>query len=132
MDEPNDRSVTSCIPTQDVLRRLGFREDREVMSDLSPGLSFDFGNFKLEASHQVNRWFRPVVSLGGVMTNDRTVALVHFEMPAEVESFEQGIAFVAHCLDTHANGLFKPAAPVPWLAQGRQNRHLLPWAKGIQ
>src|SRR5258706_16473000 len=93
------------------------------------GLSFDFGNFKLEASQNVNRWLRPVITLGGVMATDRTVAVVHFEMPLEVESFEQGVALVTHCLDSHAGGVFEAASPVPWLIEGRQYRNLLPWNK---
>jgi hypothetical protein len=113
-----------------VLLAMGFEVDSNVLSDGAPGLSFDFGNFKLEASHNVNRWFRRVIILGGLMATDRTIAEVHFEMPTEVESFEQGVAFVTHCLDSHAGGVFQPVLLVPWLDEGRQNRNLLPWNKG--
>ena len=119
----------SHVATEDVLRALGFEVDLAVMSDGAPGLSFDFVNFKLEASHNVNRWFRTVITLRGVMTTERTIAVVHFEMPLEVESFEQGVALVTHCLDSHAGGVFSPSSPVPWLIEGRQYRHLLPWNK---
>jgi hypothetical protein len=61
------------------------------------------------------------------MTTSRTVALVHFEMPTKVESFEQGIALVTHCLDKHADGNFVSEVNAPWLEDGRQYRHLLPW-----
>ncbi|HYE37087.1 hypothetical protein [Methylocaldum sp.] len=51
-------------------------------------------------------------------------------MPSEVESLEQGVAWVTWCLDDHSpKGMFEPASPIPWLAVGRQNRHLLPWEK---
>src|SRR5258706_3452489 len=113
MDEPNNVARVPRIATQDVLQRLGFREDQAVLSDGEPGLSFDFGNFKLEASSNLNKWLRPVIALGGVMATDRTIALVHFEMPLEVESFEQGVALVTHCLDNHAGGVFEAAFPVP-------------------
>jgi hypothetical protein len=115
------------VATEDILRALGFHDDPSVISDELPGMSFDFGNFKLEASHNVNRWLRPVIALGGVMATDRTIAVVHFELPVEVESFEQGVALVTHCLDSQ--GIFNPSVPVPWLIDGRQYRHLLPWNK---
>ena len=129
MNEPEAAASVAPIKSEDVLRRLGFREDNSVLSDGSPGLSFEFGNFKLEASHGANRWLRPVVMIGGVMATERTLALVHFEMPLEVESFEQGVAFVTHCLDSSAGGVFNPFSPAPWLVEGRQYRHLLPWNK---
>lgn len=117
------------LKTEDVLRALGFKVDDNVLSDGGPGLSFDFGNFKLEASCNVNQWLRPVVVLGGVMTTtNRTNAVVHFEIPLELESFEQGIALVAYCLDSYSpNGRFEPALPAPWLIEGRKHRKLLPW-----
>jgi hypothetical protein len=118
-----------ALATMEVLIRLGFQVDSNVLSDGAPGLSFDFGNFKLEASQGVNRWFRDVITLGGVMTTDRTTAIVHFEMPTEVESFEQGLAFVTHCLDSRAGGTFEPLSTVDWLSAGRRYRHLLPWSK---
>lgn len=42
----------------------------------------------------MNRWFQPVVMLTGVMATSRTIAVVECEMPQEVESFEQGVAWV--------------------------------------
>jgi len=110
----------------------GVEIDPNVLSDGMPGLSFDFGNFKLEASENVNRWLRRVIILGGVMATNRTIAVVHFEMPLEVESFEQGVAFVTHCLDSHASGNFESSLPVEWLKNGRQYRHLLPWYKSVR
>ncbi|WP_221066165.1 hypothetical protein [Methylomagnum ishizawai] len=51
-------------------------------------------------------------------------------MPIEVESWEQGAAWVAWCLDDHSpKGIFEPASPIPWLVEGRQNFHLLPWER---
>jgi hypothetical protein len=46
----------ASVATAGVLRALGFHDDPNVISDEPPGLSLDFGNFKLEASHNVNRW----------------------------------------------------------------------------
>lgn len=125
-----DISKRSPVATGSLLRALGFRKDPEVLSDEPPGLSFNFGNFKLEAGQLMNRWLRPVITVGGVMTTDRTISLVHFEMPLDVESFEQGVALVTYCLDRHSpGGAFKPASTVSWLDEGRRYRHLLPWEK---
>ena len=64
------------------------------------------------------------------MTTTRTIAEVECEMPEEVESPEQGVAWITWCLDEHAPGrLFVPAWDVPWLAIGRQYKHLLPWER---
>ena len=65
MNEPQENSV-SRVPTRQVLRALGFRDDPGVLSDEPPGLSFDFGDFKIEASQLMSRWLRPVVILSGV------------------------------------------------------------------
>lgn len=121
--------AASPIPTQDVLLALGFKKDSSVLSDGDVGLSFDFGNFKLEASQNVNRYFQTVMILGGVMTTARSVTAVHFEIPLEVESFEQGVALVTHCLDRHAGGTFVGTFPVAWLNEGRKRRDRLPWYK---
>lgn len=129
MNESSDVSPVSRIATRVVLHRLGFCRDDAVLSDGSPGLSIDFGNFKLEASHNLNRWLRPVIILGGVMSTSRTIAVVHFEVPLELESFEQGVALFTYCLDSHAGGVFCPSSNVPWLIEGRRYRHLLPWNK---
>lgn len=48
----------------------------------------------------------------------------------EVESWEQGIAWVTWCLDNYAkDGEYNPARPITWLTEGRQNFHLLPWER---
>jgi len=69
----------------------------------------------------MNRWFQPVVMLTGVMATSRTIAVVECEMPQEVESFEQGVAWVTYCLDNQTDDdIFKPASSVPGLRDGRQ------------
>lgn len=118
------------VSTWDLLKSIGFVEDQSVISDPPGGLSLDFGNFKLEASFVINRYFREVVMLGGVMSDSRSIALVESEMPREVESWEQGVAWITWCLDNHATGgLFEPVLPMKWLTEGRLNRYLLPWEK---
>jgi hypothetical protein len=117
------------IATWDVLRSLGFTEDRSLISDPPGGLKKDFGNLKMSAIHCVTLRFQPVVMLSGVMTTPRTITQVECETPQELESKELGVPWVTWCLDDHAGGEFRPAIPTTWLAEGRQHRHLLPWER---
>jgi hypothetical protein len=120
------------VSTWDVLRGLGFVEDPAVSSSPGPGLSFDFGNFKLSAVLGLNRGFVPVVVLLGVMVTQRSIREVECELPPEVESIEQVKAWVAWCLDNNAGGRrFEPAVATPWLTEGRLHLDLLPWNREI-
>lgn len=121
----------NAIATWDVLRSLGFEPDPGVMSDEKPGLSYDFGNFKLAASHVLNRSFVPVVLFSGVLRTSRSLAEVRFEMARQVESREQCAAMIAWNLDRAAGGAFEPAPDVPWLNEGRQNQDTLPWRRDL-
>jgi hypothetical protein len=129
MNPSSGISGPSAVSTWDLLLTLGFVQDQSVIADQPPGISFDFGNFKLEASRLTNRWNVPTVLLGGVMASKRTSALVNAELALQVESREQGLAFVAWCLDNSAGGRFQLTIEPPWLAEGRRYRHLLPWER---
>jgi hypothetical protein len=129
MSEP--RGTTGpTIPTWNLLRALGFVEDPALISDVLPGLSFDFGNFKLDAICGANRNFVRVILLSGVMVTDRSIREVECELPPELESAEQGKAWVAWCLDNGDTGRrFEPKIAPAWLAEGRQHFDLLPWKR---
>ena len=119
---------TASIAVWDVLKEFGFAPNSSVISDVMPGLSFDFGNFKLSASAVMGTMFRPVVLFTGVMATSRTLAEVCFELPRMVASREQLAAFLVYYLDKAADGdVFQPARNVDWLTMGRQHCHLLPW-----
>ncbi|MBI5771341.1 MAG: hypothetical protein HZA93_26440 [Verrucomicrobia bacterium] len=115
------------IQTWDLLKGLGFQPDESVFSDIRPGLSFDFGNFKLSASAVLSRRFEEVVLFTGVLATARSLAEVQFEMPRQIESREKCAAWVAWNLDQAAGGGFDPANEVAWLKIGRANLGLLPW-----
>jgi len=123
----NDSLRPSPVSTRTVLLSLGFSEDADVFSDDPGGLSLDFGNFKLSAHFVLNRFFMPVVVLAGNLQAPRSLTEVRCEVPREVDSWEQGAAWVTWCLNNHARGLFTPAIPTPWLSVGRSHAHLLPW-----
>ena len=114
--------------TWDLLTEFGFTPDPEVMSDIRPGLSFDFGNFKLSASAVTCRHYQPVVFFTGVLASKRTLAEIAFEMPRIVTCREEATAIIAYHLDKACSGrVFQPARPAEWLVIGREHRHLLPW-----
>lgn len=123
--------MTGLINAYELLLSLGFVEDPKVISDEPGGLSFDFGSFKVTASHTLNHRYHPIVNLFGIMAYARTVPSVDCNMPREFESREQGIAWVTWCLDHGAHGVFVPKRPVPWLTEGRAHRHLLPWERAM-
>jgi hypothetical protein len=113
----------------DLLRSLGFVEGQATLYSPPGGLTKNFGNFTLSAIQCISLHFQQIVQLSGVMTTRRSVAQVECELPVVLESREQGIAWVTWCLDSHAHGQFQPTIPTPWLAEGRLNRHLLPWER---
>jgi hypothetical protein len=114
--------------TWEVLEEFGFKPDPSVVySDIHPGLSFDFGNFKLSASAVMGRHFQDVVLFTGVLTTSRSLTEVQFEMPRRIESREKCAAWLAWSLDKHADDdVFQPRMTVDWLAMGRANLRLLP------
>jgi hypothetical protein len=119
------------IPTMDALRCLGFQPDPSVISDGTPGLSFDFGNLKLKASCGLNLRVEEIVLFSGVLSSPRTLAEVHFELPQRVNSLKQCAAWIVWNLDKDADGAYKPARHVDWIEEGRQNRKVLPWYKSL-
>jgi hypothetical protein len=69
----------------------------------------------------------PVVHLSGVLSpSNRTSAMVSHDLPSELESYEQGLAFLTYYLRRHVRHLSK----VPdWLHEGAHHQHLLPWER---
>jgi len=116
----------ATIATWDVLMEFGFAPDSAVASDVAPGLSFDFGNFKLSASCCLSLRFAKVVLFSGVLTTPRRVAEVSFEMGRRVKSREECAAWIVWHLD-QAAGIFIPTREAGWLIEARQNKNLLPW-----
>lgn len=114
--------------TWELLKQLGFVPDASVISDVMPGLSYDFGNFTLSASAVMGKWFEPLVLFTGVLATPRTLAEVSFELPRVVASKEQLTAFLVYYLDKAARGdVFHPSRPVAWISEGRATQSLLPW-----
>ena len=118
------------IAVWDVLPGLGFQPDDAVFSDVRPGLSFDFGNFKLSASCVTNLRADQIILFSGILSTPRTLAEVIFEMPRQVKSFRQCTAWIVWSLDRCSPGSrFQPGRPIDWIEVGRQCQTLLPWVR---
>lgn len=122
-------SVSNSVPTWEILKAFGFQPDTAVVSDIQPGLSYDFGNFTLSVSAVINLRFAEVIMCSGVLSTRRTLSEVHIEMPRQMESREQCAAWLAWSLDRQAGRLFQPQRKVDWLEIGRANESLLPWVR---
>lgn len=116
------------IATWDVLKDFGFEPDSSIFSDITPGLTCDFGNFKLQASCCINMSFAQIVLLTGIMVSSRKSAEVHIEMPRRIISRKQCAAWIVWHLDQSVGGAaFTPTRTFGWIEEGRNNLNLLPW-----
>src|SRR5687768_16801455 len=107
----------NSIETCDALIDLGFQPNDP--GDW-PGLSYNFGNFKLNASSVLNMRFAEIVLFTGVLSTARTLAEVEFEMPRRVESVEQCAAWIIWHLDSVSEArIFVPKRSVDWVSEGR-------------
>lgn len=122
-------SDEQTIETFEALQQLGFKPDPRVMSDLHPGLSYDFGNFKLNVVFGTSPRHGQAAYFGGVLNTPRTVAMVEFAIALSIESREQCAAWIVYHLDQVADGYFIPAIETPWLDEGRAHQDLLPWIR---
>lgn len=115
-----------CVSTWDLMKSIGFTEDK----NRTDKLNIDFGNFELSAIFCCNLYGQEVVLLAGVMSTPRTITQIQDEMPWQVESYEQGLAWITWCLDQKSrNKKFEPIISADWLLEGRKHFYLLPWEK---
>jgi len=115
----------NAIATRDILKRLGFAEDWTAVADELPAYAVNLGTIKFTVARQTNRFLRPVFAVSGVAADRRTAKTISFELPIQVESYEQGVALLAHAIGSD----HEPEQPAEWLEQGRSWRHLLPWER---
>jgi hypothetical protein len=115
------------MQARDIFEKLGFEKIWGTATDQEPAYRYDFGNIQLTATQVTNLHFKAVFLLGGVARDERSGGMIDFQMPLEVESFEQGVAFIAYAIRD-----FSPQKPTPWLEQGRQCAELLPWVREMR
>jgi hypothetical protein len=113
---------------RDVLQELGFSEEWGAMTDEQPAYWYDFGNIKLTAAQVTNLSFKRVFLFSGGVCEPRTLGSISFQIPIEVDSFEQGVAWIADGLVKEGLGKeFRIKNAAPWIEQGRAWRDMLPW-----
>jgi hypothetical protein len=89
------------MKTRDVLSELGFKENWDPRyAGLHPAYQYDFGNLELTAFESHNRYFKRVFWFSGVAWGHNSLRDIDFEMPLAVDSFEQGVAWIAYVLRT--------------------------------
>ena len=127
MHAENQRGV-GRVRLWDVLLSVGFTP---VEGRLAPCLRFDFGSFAVEALETTNRHFADVVLLTGYAFGQRVMAELIQELPREVESRQQGIAWIAWAIETSLGDFLGPQQGVApsWLEEARTHRRLLPWER---
>jgi hypothetical protein len=124
----NDGVPENLMKTRTLFEMLGFQQDWEAITDQRPAYYYDFGNLSLTAVEVMSDRFRPCFHLGGVMRSTNSIGMVEFEMPLEVESFEQGVAWIWYGIGEE----FKPRIPASWLAEGRAWTEHLPWVRRMR
>ncbi len=119
------------VATWDALQTLGFEPDPKVYSEQQAGLSCDFVSFQLTAGRMMNLEMRETWQFSGVVATPRTVAMIDFEMPLQVESVEQCAAWVAWHLqrDLPRDEKLVARAKQSLVILGLQHQATLPWVR---
>ena len=115
------------MKTRAIFESLGFKEDWDAITDQRPAYYYDFGNLRLTAA-ELTGFARPTFHFGGVWRGANSISMVDFDMPLEVESLEQGAAWIAYGIGES----FRPLQPTPWLADGRTWQDRLPWVRRME
>lgn len=109
--------IESNVSLESILTRIGFIPNGE-------GFQFDFGNCKLKAIQGIDRYFQEGFIFFGSYTSERSAGELDFFLPLKVESYEQGLAFMAYHL---RNAYFRNKPD--WLNDGLALTEHLPWEK---
>jgi hypothetical protein len=110
---------------RDVLITLNFEEDWDTITDQPPGYYFNFGNLELSATQVTSLYLRPVFFIAGVIRTPRSITEISSDVPVEVESFQQGVAWIVYLLGEK----FVPLKATSWIDDGRRWTEHLPWER---
>lgn len=110
------------VTTASLLRTLGAFEDPGAICDDGVALALQIGPHRLHGGQFISRWFAPTYRISGIIDTGRSISLVESEMPTELASENEGLAWLAEILRDALPEHLKPA----WLLKGERLRHLLP------
>jgi len=108
------------ISLQSILIEIGFLPSGD-------GLQFDFGNCKLKVIQGINRHFQNGFNFFGYYISERSAGELEFSLPLQVESYQQGLAFISYYL-RDADLKNKPN----WLIEGLVLKEHLPWERDMK
>lgn len=116
--------MSELCPTLSNLLLLGFERRASEFGMETVGYRFQF--LDLTASEGLNKYFREVVFLGGVLNTVRSTALIDSELPVDLDTPEAAAAWASYALQSHRGEL----EPLPdWMLYGELNRDQLPWVR---
>ena len=116
-----------AVSVRDLLPNLGFDEVWGGFAEREPSFRYVGGGIDITVTEVTNLYMQRVLAIGGVASNPRQFGMIEFDLGLTVESREQLLAFLAYTI----GAVFKPTAAVPWLDQGRNLQHLLPWERDL-
>ncbi len=111
--------IIENVDLESILLQVGFTEN-------SMGFVYDFGNCQLKAT-KVYKWFSEVYQFSSIIISNRSACEIQFDLPLMVESFEQGVAFLA--FNFKKNQL---ANTPEWFKQGVEWEDTLPGRKDLK
>ena len=108
------------FPTLDSLVALGF-EPRRTSAGLE-GVGYRFLHLDLDAVHVMNLYAQYVVLLSGVLTTERSNAVIEDQIPIDLGSPLEAAAWVSYALRSHRSDL----EPLPaWFIEGERHWDLV-------
>lgn len=110
-----------ALTTSSLLRDLGAVEDPSAIPDEGVALRLGIGPHCVHGGQYMSRWFKRTYRISAVIDTRRGISLVESEMPAELESEDEGLAWLAEIL----RGALPDDAKPAWLLNGEGLRHLL-------
>ena len=114
--------------TRELFKILGFKEDWDAIAEQLPGYKYVARGVEITVSQVTNEYLRPCFLVLGCVRSPRSIEGIEFEIPVQVESFEQGLAWLVYGVGKHKDWLSPPA----WMTLGRQLEEHLPWVRRQQ
>lgn len=111
-----------------ILETLRFEEEWGTLTDQEPSYAIRLGHLQITIVQVTSEYLQPVFLMQGTFRTSRQLGSNHLDLPVEVESFEQGLAWIAYAVD-----LVGPVAEPPdWLIRGRELQEHLPWIRSAR
>src|SRR5215217_354466 len=113
--------IPLVLTTTSLLRSLGAVDDPVAISDGDAAVKLQIGSHWVHGGDYMSRWFKPTYRITAVINTSRSISPAKSEMPAKLETEEEGWAWLAAILGKSLPADAKP----PWLLNGERLAHLL-------